>query len=51
MSSNSEQMTPGQVITGATPSYTLFDSGAVALATLFGTPAAEVLSKPKENVS
>jgi hypothetical protein len=40
MSLNAEQTIPGQPLSGATPSYTLFDSGAVAMATLFGTPAA-----------
>ncbi|MEO6964535.1 MAG: hypothetical protein ABI076_01390 [Acidobacteriaceae bacterium] len=40
MSSNSEQKIPDQALPGTAPSYTLFDSRAVALATLFGTPAA-----------
>jgi len=40
MSLNAEQTTPEQAHSGATPPYTLFDSSAVALATLFGTPAA-----------
>ena len=40
MSSNSEQVIPEQALPGTTPSYTLFDSRAVALATFFGTPAA-----------
>lgn len=40
MSTNAEQTIPEQALTGTTPSYTLFDSGAVALATLFGTPVA-----------
>lgn len=40
MSSNTEQTIPEQALPGTTPSYTLFDSRAVAVATLFGTPAA-----------
>ena len=40
MSLNAEQTIPEQATSGMTPPSTLFDSGAVALATLFGTPAA-----------
>jgi hypothetical protein len=40
MSTNAMQMIPEQTLSGTTPSYTLFDSRAVGLATLFGTPAA-----------